>query len=256
MSHEHLSPSQFRAEMDVFVGPLDLLLHLVQQKEVDITEVALAETTDRYLAAVKTMDAFDINVAGEFLVIAATLIELKSRGLLPTPPVLDEEDDPGAELVRRLLEYKEFKQAAGHLGERAEQRADRWARPHQRIEADADEEPDPAALIEDLATWDLMVAFSRVLEQTSVGPTTRVLHSDIPVSAYIEEVTAHLRNSRHTVTFLDFFAEEYTRPRIIGVFLALLELIRLRTITVSADSSKGGSLAIHLCGPRADEEEA
>jgi len=252
MANEHISPSQFRAEMDVFVGPMDLLLHLVQQKEVDITEVALAETTDRYLAAVKTMDVFDINVAGEFLVVAATLIELKSRCLLPSPPATDEdEDDPGAELVRRLLEYKEFKQAAGHLGERADERADRWARPRQHIEADPDDQQDPAALIEDLATWDLMVAFARVLEQTTVQTTGRVLRSDIPVSVYIEEVTAHLRNSDRPVTFLDFFAEERTRPRIIGVFLALLELVRRRAINVSVDDS--GELAIHLCGPRAEE---
>ena len=224
----------FRAELEVFSGPLDLLLHLVKQDEVDILEVSLADVTDRYLAAVRTMQAFDVNVAAEFLVVAATLMEVKSRSLLPPLELDDDEDeeDPGTELVRRLLEYKEFREAADDLGARAQERADRFARPRMTPAVPGDEDAGPAALLEDLATWDLMAAFARVLSQTTLRQSRHVVRGELPVSAYIEEVAARLRLSPGGVAFADFFREELTRTRVVGIFLALLELIRRRAIEV------------------------
>jgi segregation and condensation protein A len=229
-----LSPDQFRAELEVFSGPLDLLLHLIRQEEVDIFEVPLARITDRYLAAVRTMEFFDINVAAEFLVVAATLMEIKSKTLLPPDPTAeeDEEDDPGVELVRRLIEYKEFREAADHLGERVKAPAEKFPRPR-ALPADAgSEQPEPESLLEELAVWDLMAAFAEVIEQTRLVPSTRIIHSDVPLSVYMDEVLQVVRLARGPVDFLDFFRDENSRPRIVGIFLALLELFRRKLIQV------------------------
>lgn len=246
-----VSLAGFRAELDVFDGPLDLLLHLVKQEEVDILEVSLARVTDRYLAAVRAIEMFDVNEAAEFLTVAAQLMEIKSRHMLPSSPIDEDEDeeDPGLQLIRRLLEYKEFREAADHLEEKAEERNNRFARPRTSVDSDAEEETDPSELLEDVAVWDLMVAFSRVMEQTSMEPRRHIIRSEIPVSVYIDEVVGHMRRRSGPVAFVDFFMEECTRPRIVGVFLALLELVRRRAIKVHNPTGDPRDMRISLCAP-------
>jgi segregation and condensation protein A len=246
-SATELSVDRFRAELDAFSGPLDLLVHLVRKEEVDIFDVPVSRITDRYLAAIKTMEFFDINVAAEFLVVAATLMEMKSRTLLPPAEVPDEEDedDPGTELVRRLLEYKEFKEAAGDLGDRAREQSSRF--PRAPILPDHEEaEEHEESLLEDLAVWDLMSAFSEVLRQTHFTRPREIVHDDIPVSAYMDEVTGMLRAGGGTLDFLDFFAEERSKARVIGILLALLELFRRKVIRVSERHEAFGHLEISL----------
>lgn len=232
-----LAVDRFRAELDVFSGPLDLLLHLIKQEEVDIFEVALARITDRYLAAVRAMEMFDINVAAEFLVVAATLMEIKSRTLLPPEEAEEdqEEEDAGMELVRQLLQYKEFRDAADRLEGLHERRTQKFARPRvlpPEFEEEAEQEPDPEALLEDLAVWDLMTAFAEVIQQVRVRPTTRIIPNEVPLSVYIDEVRQRLGATRAPVAFTDFFQQQLTRPRVVGIFLALLELVRRKVITV------------------------
>jgi segregation and condensation protein A len=202
---------------------------------VDIFEVPLARITDRYLAAVRTMEFFDINVAAEFLVVAATLMEIKSRTLLPPDPAGEEaaEDDPGVELVRRLLEYKDFREAAEHLGERVKAQAEKFPRPRAALPEDAEAQKEPETLLSEVAVWDLMAAFAEVVEQTRFVPTTRVITGDVPLSVYIEEVIQTVRLARGPVAFLDFFRRENTRQRVVGIFLSLLELYRRRLILVT-----------------------
>jgi segregation and condensation protein A len=249
---EPLSLESFRAELETFSGPLDLLLHLVRKEEIDIFDVPVSRITDRYLAAVKTMEFFDINVAAEFLVVAATLMEVKSRTLLPPAEVPDDEDedDPGAELVRRLLEYKEFKEAAGDLGERAREHSSRF--PRAPVLPEQDQEEEAESLLEDLAVWDLMSAFSEVLRQTQFTRPREIVHDDIPVSVYMDEVTHMLRASGGTLDFLDFFADERSKARVIGILLALLELFRRKAIRVSERHEAFGHLEIAL---REDAQE-
>ncbi|MGD2174404.1 MAG: segregation/condensation protein A [Candidatus Brocadiaceae bacterium] len=242
----------FRAELEVFSGPLDLLLHLIKQEEVDIFEVAVSRITDRYLAALRTIQFFDVNVAGEFLVVAATLMEIKSKTLLP--PGEDEEEDeedPGVELVRRLLQYKEFKEAAGELEESARRRSTRYSRP--RAPVDDQDDPEPEGLVEDLAAWDLAAAFAEVLEQTRLEPPTRILRQDIPVGAYVEEMLRHLRASGGQAAFMDLFRRDQSRERIVGVFLALLELIRRKAILVAQGGDSAETITISL-RQEADEQ--
>ncbi len=247
------SLSSFRAELDVFSGPLDLLLHLIKQEEVDIFEVRVSEITDRYLAAIRTMEFFDVNVAADFLVMAATLMEIKSRTLLP-PSEADEEDeeDPGVELVRRLLQYKQFKEAAEDLEDRAQRRTERFARP--RPPEPEVEQPGPDALLEDLEVWDLMAAFAEVVEQTQLKPSPRVIRSDVPVSVYVGEVVQRLRRAGGELGFLDLFREENTRERVVGIFLALLELVRRRRIRLDQPDSSARSIRIGLLDEDPDEE--
>lgn len=241
-SSPQISLERFRAELEVFSGPLDLLLYLVKQQEVDIFEVRVSRITDRYLAAMRAMQFFDVNVAADFLVVAATLMEIKSRTLLP-PSASDqdeEDEDPGAELVRHLLQYKEFKEAAGHLSGRAQQQSVKFARRPAPVQGGSVDEPSPETLLEDLTTWDLIAAFAEVVEQTQLSPAPEVVRSDVPVSVYIAEVVSHLRASPAPVDFLDFFRHERSKARIIGIFLALLELVRRKTIRVEeAENSKG-----------------
>jgi segregation and condensation protein A len=241
-----VSLAAFRAELEVFSGPLDLLLHLIRQEEVDIFEVQVSRVTERYLAALKTMELFDVNVAAEFLVVAAALMEIKSRTLLP-PGEADEEeeqDDPGVELVRRLLQYKEVKEAAGDLGERALGQTTRFARPAAEA-GSADARPGDAYL-EDLAVWDLMAAFAEVVEQTQLRRPEHVVRGSVPVAVYVEEVLRRLRAWGGEGSFMDFFRSERTRERVIGIFLALLELVRRETVEVEQPTGEASSIRVRL----------
>ncbi|MFO7956797.1 MAG: segregation/condensation protein A [Candidatus Brocadiia bacterium] len=247
----------FRAELDVFNGPLDLLLHLIKQEEVDIFEVQVSQITDRYLAAVRTMEFFDVNVAAEFLVVAATLMEMKSRTLLPPDAVDEEEDeeDPGVELIRRLLEYKGFKEAADELDERRKERGARFARP--RAEVEQPEDAGPEALLEDLAVWDLMGAFAEVVEQTRLRPSrTRIIRSDVPVSAYVDEILHTLHASGGRLGFTDLFRRERSRERVVGIFLALLELVRRKAIQVEQTGPEARNIRILLRSATPGESES
>ncbi len=250
MEHENGRPvtlEGFRAELEVFSGPLDLLLYLVKQEEVSIFEVQVSRITDRYLAAMRTMEFFDVNVAAEFLVVAATLMEIKSRTLLPpSRDEEEEEEDAGAELVRHLLQYKEIREAAESLNDRVQEQGTRFPRPRSPVEAGPEEEALSEALLEDLTTWDLMGAFAEVIEQTRLARPARIVQSEVPISVYVEEVLEHLRAAGGAVDFLDFFRHERSRERIIGVFLALLELCHRKAIHVEEDRSDGRRIRISL----------
>ncbi len=250
------SLERFRAELEVFSGPLDLLLHLIRQEEVDIFDIQLSHITKRYLAAVKCLEFFDVNVAAEFLVMAATLMEIKSRSLLPPADVDDEEDegDPGTELVRRLLEYKEFKEAAGHLYERGRLQVDKFRRGVPPVHADADAEGE-ADLLEDLAVWDLMAAFGEILQQTELRRPAEIVRTDIPVAVHMEEVVAALRRAGGSVRFLDFFQHERDKARVIGVFLALLELFRRKQVHIGENRNDPLRIEISLRERDPDDED-
>jgi len=254
MSDEQQQPVSldgFRAELDVFSGPLDLLLYLVKQEEVDIFEVAVSRITERYLDALQGIEFYDVNTAAEFLVVAATLMEIKSRTLLPPGETAEEEEDTaGAELVRRLLQYKEFKEAAQSLEDRVGVQRLRYPRPRLVPTQEGGEEQDPALLLEDVAPWDLMAAFERLLGETQLPASPTVVRNEVPVAFYITEVIAHLRATDRPVEFVEFFRKDASRERIVGVFLALLEMIRRRSIRVSEEEGlQGPSLRVSLAEP-------
>ena len=220
-----ISLGDFRAELDVFSGPLDLLLHLIRREELDILEISISEITDSYLSVLKAMRMFDINIAAEFLVMAATLMDIKSRSLLPDPIDAEEEEDPGDELIHQLLEYKRFKQIASRLSELAERQSMTCPR-RPPVGEKQEQDIEVETLLSDIDIWDCVSAYAEVIRQIEISGPRHIVYDEVPVARYMEEVMEALEREGGENNVLEFFRRDRSRSRIIGVFLALLELLR------------------------------
>jgi segregation and condensation protein A len=231
----------YRVRLDAYNGPMDLLLYLIRKEEVDIYDIPIARIAEQYHEYLELLQALDVNLAGEFLLLAATLMEIKSRMLLPHPPPLaeGEEEDPRMELVRELLEYKRFRDAAEGLKERAEVQQLKFPR-LARPEVPA-EEPSAKPLHE-VELWDIFAAFRKLMQET-LGPLPRtILYDDVPVSEFMDRVLEQLRQAP-SLRFWDLFAGRRDRLYVVGTFLALLELIRSRRVLALQEGPFGD---IHL----------
>lgn len=232
--------ADYRVNLDIFAGPLDLLLYLVRKEEVDIYDIPIAKITDQYLQYVEIIKQFDIDLAGDFLVMAATLMEIKSAMLLPKEEAQQagsqDAGDPRAELIRQLLEYKKFKDAANLLDAAAERRQERFCRPTSLIEKlvpDAEPEID----MDQVSIWDLFEAFDSICKATGHNVYTGHIRDDTPIDLYQIEVL-HRLQMEGPLTFERIFDGRPNRLVMVGVFLAVLELIRGALIWAEqADSS-------------------
>jgi segregation and condensation protein A len=227
---------QYRVQLDVFTGPLDLLLYLIRRDELDIQDIPIARVTEQYLEYVKLLEVLDPNAAGDFLVMASTLVELKSRALLPTPPLEAEDDelDPRTVLVRQLLEYKRFKDAAQALGSAAEERQKRFA----RQPADLPKELEGLEL-EEAQVWDLLSAFGQVMSAIGQGPGLHeVTYDDTPFEEY-EALILDRLDYRGPIEFHSLFADRSNRAEIVGLFLVVLELLRRQRVRAEQDRLHG-----------------
>jgi len=234
---------EFKVALDTFSGPLDLLLYLVRREEVDIFDIPIARITEEYLRYLDLMSEMNVEMAGEFLVMAATLMEIKSRMMAPQPEPLEEDqepEDPRLELVRRLMEYRRFKEAAVELARRAEERAERFGRPGERVQ----EEHAPAAA-PGVTIWALLDAFSRVLEQTGARGPHRVVLEEIPQERLERELEERVRGAGR-MTFMEVFRGRTSRALLIGLFLALLELARRGAIRVVQEEPFGEIWVSHV----------
>ena len=213
-----------------FEGPLDLLLHLIKKNEVSVYDIPVSLITQQYLDYVNLMQELNLDVAGEFLVMAATLIHIKSRMLLPRPDPAQEdpEEDPREALVRRLLEHQKFKAAAELLHERETVRSAQWMRPDERV-ADVAGEPEEPEIEVDL--FSLMSAFRQVLERAKQRPTMHLPPEQMSIETRIEQLLARLSETE-ACGFEDLFADVQTKAGMIVTFLALLEMIRLKLVRV------------------------
>jgi segregation and condensation protein A len=220
-----------------FEGPLDLLLHLIKKNEVNIYDIPIALITQQYLDYLDLMQELNLDVVGEFLVMAATLIHIKSRLLLPRPdPTQDDpEEDPREALVRRLLEHQRFKAAAELLHEKEIQRSAMWHRPDGRIAEVVGEAPEPEIEVD---LFSLMAAFRQVLERARSRPRVHLPPEQIPIETRIEQLMARLSETE-ACGFDDLFADVQTRAGMIVTFLALLEMIRLKMIRVYQQGNFG-----------------
>ncbi|MGB2822970.1 MAG: segregation/condensation protein A [Phycisphaerae bacterium] len=242
----------YRVDLDIYNGPLDLLLYLIRRDEVDIYDIPIARITQQYVGYVELLERLDPNLAGAFLVMAATLMEIKTRMLLPTPsPEEGGEDgleiDPRAELVRQLLEYKAFKDAAGDLREAATARAMKFHRP-----LDKPDEQEPELDLEDAQVWDLLDAFSRLMAAIGAeAPTHEVIYDDTPIELHEADILDRLRRDG-PMSFERIFEGRTDRMEVLGLFLALLELIRLHRI-LAAQRKNFGEIHIRL-NPEAPQE--
>jgi len=242
----------FRIDLDVYNGPLDLLLFLIRREEVDIHDIPIARVTAQYVGYVKLIEALDPNLAGDFLVMAATLMEIKSRTLLPRPPETEDEEevfDPRTELVRQLLQYKAFKDAARSLGAAAQWQALKFPRQPVTLPPDPDELD-----IEEVQIWDLIDAFNRLLEQTGRRSRTHdVVYDDTPIALHAADVVDSLERAGGSQRFEQIF-EGRTKSELIGLFLALLELIRGKRVRIEQERIFG-PIIIHLLEAEPAEEE-
>jgi len=221
-------------------GPLDLLLDLIKKNEMNVYDIPVAEITQQYLDYLKVMKQLDLEVAGEFIVMAATLIYIKSKMLLPTDK--DEEDgegeDPRAELVRKLLEYQAFKEAAKELGLLQTERGKMFTR---QITDYYLGELDPEDVGVDTFSanfFDLIVAFQNVLAKKEPKSQHEVFEEVISIEEKMIQIQSYLTEKK-TVSFNDLFSERWTRNELIATFLAILELVRTRFAWVRQDQHFG-----------------
>src|SRR5215211_2885903 len=225
--------------LEQFEGPLDLLLHLIRKNEVNIYDIPISLITSRYLATIALMQELDLDVAGEFLVMAATLIHIKSKMLLPRPEtsagVEGEVEDPRDAFVRRLLEHQKFKAAAGLLHEREQLRAAQWLRPDGRVAQLAGDEYEPELEVD---LFSLMNAFQAVVDRLKQRPKVVLPAAEMPVELRIEQLLARLSETE-AIGFDELFADVDHRSGLIVTFLALLEMIRLKLVRVFQAGSVG-----------------
>jgi segregation and condensation protein A len=240
MEHPHDFESILEAypvRIQNFDGPLDLLLHLVKKNEVSIYDIPITLITSQYLEYIDLMQELNLDVAGEFLVMAATLIHIKSRELLPRPDPAQEdpEEDPREALMRRLLEHQKFKAAAELLHERETLRSAQWTRPDGPIAEIAGEAPEPEVEVD---LFSLISAFRTVVERSKARPKVYLPMEQIPIEDRIEQLLSRLSETE-ACGFEDLFEDMQSRAGLVVTFLAILEMIRLKLIRVF----QGGNMA-------------
>src|SRR6188472_4182680 len=220
-----------------FEGPLDLLLHLIRKHEINIYDIPIVLVTKQYLDYIDLMQELNLDVAGEFLVMAETVIHVKSRMLLPRPdPTQDDpEEDPREALVRRLLEHQKFKAAAELLHERETLRSAQWTRPDGPIAEIAGEAPEPEIEVD---LFSLIDAFRTVVERAKQRPKVYLPSEQMPIEERIEQLLARLSETE-ACGFEDLFADVQSRAGIVVTFLAMLEMIRLKLIRVFQSGTMG-----------------
>jgi segregation and condensation protein A len=227
----------FHVALDVYRGPLDLLLYLVRKHEVGITELSLADVTDQFLRHLEVLEQLDVDAVGEFLDVASTLVELKSRMLLPSgsddEPLLE---DPGNDLVARLLDYKRYRDAARMLEDRSRE----WQQRFGRLASDLPERSvDPGAQpIHEVELWDLVSAFGRVLRENLALQPASIVYDDTPMHVYMQRICERLAGCAR-LAFSSMFEVGMHKSAMIGVFLAILELVRHQAVRTEQESTHG-----------------
>ena len=225
-------PDEYKVRLEIFEGPLDLLLYLIKKEELDIYDIPIERITQQYLEYLELMRLLDLEIAGEFLVMAATLMYIKSRTLLPedqrTAEDVEEGEDPRWELVRQLVEYKKFKDAAEQLAAREVQRQDIFA----RTPADPKLPVEPSLTMGEVSLFDLINAFNEVLKRATKREDFReILDEHFTVAEKIEMILRRIAQSAR-LAFQELFDQAASRTEIVVTFLAVLELIRLQQIAV------------------------
>lgn len=219
----------YRIKLDIFEGPLDLLLYLIKRNDINIYDIPIAKITDQYLQYMELMRLLDLDIASEFLVVAATLIEIKSKMLLPKP-VLEEvqsELDPRADLVNRLLEYQKFKNVAEDLRKRELIYKDIFTRPDETIALPREE----SEIYFEASLFDLITAFTKALKEVPKEIFYEVVKDEFTVEQKIHDILRLLLNTS-AVNLDELFSNSKSKLETVATFLAILELIRLHEILV------------------------
>ncbi|MGQ0504021.1 MAG: segregation and condensation protein A [Myxococcaceae bacterium] len=260
-----LSPQDaFRIALPNFEGPLDLLLHLIREHKLDIFDIPIALVTEKYLLHLEKMQEINLDIAGEFLVMASTLAHIKSRLLLPRQEVVgepieqEEQGDPRADLVRRLLDYQKYKEAAEMLGKQDVLDRDVFTR---KVPVEATPIPDEEVGLVEISIYKLIEALDRVLKSITPERQHEVVRDRISITDAIRELAERLR-AEGEVSFFSVFEGARERSRIIATFLAILEMCKLKLIRVH-QAEEGGDILLTVKGdalanlvtPEVDESE-
>lgn len=228
---------RFRVQLEMFSGPLDLLWYLVRKHELDVMDIPIARVTEQYLEMMAVLEAIDVNAVGDFLELATRLMEIKSRMMLPRQEDEEEElEDPRHDMVERLLEYKKYKDAASMLEQRGLDWQQRFARrsndlPNERI--DPADQP-----IHEVELWDLVSAFARVIRDNAAVQPSNIRYDDTPIEVYMERIQARLAGEPR-LAFTSLFEQGMHRSQMVGMFLAVLELIRHHHVQVEQEKLFG-----------------
>jgi segregation and condensation protein A len=234
----------YQVELESFRGPLDLLLFLVKRHEVDICDIPIARVTEQFLEYLHVIEFVDVERAGDFLVMAATLMEIKSQMLLPRGEMDgDDEKDPRLELVRQLMEYKRYKDAAALLEAEEERQLRCVPRSPIGVPAQCELAEQPLRSVE---LWDLVSAFGRLLRETLALQPQQIVVDETPTQVYQDQILALLERQPR-LPFTEVFTPPRTRGRLVGIFLGILELIKCRQVIVEQGEDFG---AIWLSAPQ------
>ncbi|MBC8200732.1 MAG: segregation/condensation protein A [Planctomycetes bacterium] len=259
-----LPQEQFRIAIDAFDGPLDLLLYLVRRAEVDIHSIPIAQITDDYLDVLRQGASVDVEMAGEFLVMAATLIEIKSRSLVPPEQVLEDDEtlgegegeDPRGDLIRQLLSYQRIRTASELLEKRRNIFALRFEA-HVGIVKEQIDDVEPSLELDDVHILDLSDAYEHIASSIDFTQLDghHVAFDDVPIELCQEDLLERLKSARgHQVSLQETFSGLAIAERV-GMFLATLELVRLRRVTVLQDDDACGVIRITLCAETTSDEQ-
>jgi len=227
----------YKVKLEVFEGPLDLLLYLIKRDEVDIYDISIERITKQYLSYLDAFQVLNIELAGEFIVMAANLLYIKSRTLLPVEQQMAEEDaeddDPRWELIRQLIEYKKFKEAASLMRDQEAMQENLFA----RVPVTPDLAPSENLLVDEVGIFDLIHAFQKILKRLEKKPEDlrEIFAENFTVSDKIDHVL-RLTSSGVPIRFEELFADAAGRTEIVVTFLAMLELIRLKQLRVRQES--------------------
>ncbi|MHC4606513.1 MAG: segregation and condensation protein A [Planctomycetota bacterium] len=234
-----LAPHKIRVEN--YYGPLDLLLHLVKEAEVDITRVALAQVASQYIAFIEAMKKLDIELAGEFLSVASQLLLIKSRTVLPDGVLEEEEEEEDAslELIRHLLQYKIFKDRARALVHMEAEHSRRFGRPRMKTAGEPEEER-----LADMELWDLVVLWGRLSKAIRLDASIDILYETVPIEVFIDRILASLGGGK-TASFRRIVGDPEDRGKLVGTFLAMLELMKEQRVDAE-QTEDGGDITITL----------
>jgi segregation and condensation protein A len=223
----HLATPAPSVKLGNYEGPLDLLLDLIRKQQINIYDIPIAKITQQYLDYLHLMEELNIDVAGEFVFMAATLIYIKSRMLLPPDPTAapEEQEDPRMELVHRLLEHEQFKNAAEMLNSKRLLEDAMWSQPGIGEFAETEDEPGFA-----VSVFDLISVFREILERSKKKPQMQIRREEVTVAQMVQHVKQVLRASTGPVPLADLIGDFLWRQALISLFLAVLELVRLRAV--------------------------
>ncbi|WP_369902799.1 segregation/condensation protein A [Bacillus manliponensis] len=233
---------QYNFKVEAFEGPLDLLLHLISRYEIDIYNIPVAEITEQYLSYVHTMKELQLDVASEYLVMAATLLQIKSKMLLPKyeedeySNVEEFEEDPREDLMNKLIEYKKYKQVATELKEREQRRARLYTRPP--LDVTSLQKEEEAKMPVDVTLYDMLAAFQKLLrrKKTQRPITTKITRQEIPIEKRMADILLQLEAAGDRKSFYDLFVDE-DREIMVVTFLAILELMKNQKVIIEQESN-------------------